>query len=168
MITLVACTDINMGVGMKDGSLLFNIKKDMAHFKALTTGRIVVMGRKTWDSLPKKPLPKRKNYVLTNDKSFSVKGATKIVNSIDEIVELGKHHDIFVIGGGEVYAQMMPYADKLVMTHVHVIDNKAEVFFPKIEVREWKLMTAEKNDASKSTDNNKHDFTIATYERKNK
>lgn len=163
MITMIACTDINDGIGDAEGNLLFKIPLDMAHFKSITSGKIVVMGRKTWESLPKKPLPKRKNYVLTTDKSFTVLGATKVVHSIEEVVELGKHHDIYIIGGGEVYSQMLPYADRLIMTHVHTINHNAEVFFPKIDVKEWKLVNALKNEASKKFP---HSFTFATYERK--
>lgn len=162
MITMIACTDINDGIGDAEGNLLFKIPLDLAHFKSITSGKIVVMGRKTWDSLPKRPLPKRKNYVVTTDKSFTVKGATKVINSIEEIVELGKHHDIYIIGGGEIYQQMMPYADRLIMTHVHTISNKAEVFFPKYDAKEWKMASALKNEASSKFP---HSFTFATYER---
>lgn len=165
MITMIACTDINDGIGDAKGNLLFNIPLDMAHFKSITSGKIVVMGRKTWDSLPKRPLPKRKNYVLTTDKSFTVKGATKVINSIEEVVELGKSHDVYIIGGGEIYSQMLEHADKLIITHVHTINQDAEVFFPKYDAKEWKIVSGLKNDADEFFP---HSFTFATYERMQK
>ena len=162
MITMIACTEMNYGIGDSNGNLLFDIPKDLAHFKSITTGRIVVMGRKTWESLPKKPLPKRKNYVLTNDKNYVANGA-KLIHSIEEVLELSKKHDIYIIGGGELYNQFMEHADRLIMTHVHEINIDARVFFPNIEVREWKLVKATKHDADEE---NPHNFTFATYERK--
>lgn len=161
MITLIACTEMNMGIGNANGELLFKLPKDMKHFKSVTSGKVVVMGRKTWDSLPKKPLEKRKNYVLTNDKSFSATGV-KVIHSIEEILKLSKTHEVFVIGGGEVYQQMMEHADKLIITHVHVMDMSARTFFPEIDVREWKLVNVQKHVADKL---NKHDLTFARYER---
>lgn len=165
-ITLVSCTDMNFGIGDENNQLLFHLPKDLKHFKSVTSGRIVVMGRKTWESLPKKPLPKRKNYVLTRDKSFNPVGA-KVLHSIEDVVELGKTHDIYVIGGGEVYEQLMPYADKIIMTHVHTVSNKATVFFPDFNHEEWKIVK-ESMKKHKADEQHEHSFTFATYIRKKK
>lgn len=162
-IILVACTDMNYGLGDKEGNLLFDLPKDMARFKAITTGKHVVMGKKTWDSLPVKPLPKRKNYVLTRDESFEVKGKTTVMHSIDEVLEMSKKKDVYVIGGGEIYNQFMEHADTLLITHVHNINMDARVFFPEIDIREWKLV---KVQPQKADDKHAHSFTFATYERK--
>ncbi|PGO60749.1 dihydrofolate reductase [Priestia megaterium] len=161
-ITMIACTDINNGIGDADGNLLFHIERDMKHFKSATSGKHVVMGRKTWDSLPKKPLPKRKNYVLTMDEKFEAEGAT-ILRSIDEVLELGKKHEVFVIGGGEIYGQLIDDADRLMMTHVHVVDNNARVHFPDYDLKQWKLIKAHKVE-----DDENHDFTytFANYKRR--
>jgi dihydrofolate reductase len=161
LITLIACTEMNLGIGDAYGNLLFNLPKDMKHFKSATGGKIIVMGRKTWDSLPKKPLEKRKNYVLTRDVAFNPVGA-KVLGSIDEVVELGKTHDVFVIGGGEVYEQLMPYADRMMLTHVHVVDMKATTFFPDFNHEKWKLVTKTKHEADEK---HEHSFTFATYMR---
>jgi dihydrofolate reductase len=162
MITMIACLEINNGIADKDGNLLFNLPNDMAHFKAMTSGKHVVMGRKTWDSLPKKPLPKRKNYVLTKDETFKVDGKTKILHSIEEVLALAKNEDVWVIGGGEIYNQMLPFADKLIITHVHTANIEARVFFPDLDVREWNVVELQKNEA-----NGKHEFaySFATYAR---
>lgn len=163
MIILVACADVNMGIGNAEGQLLFDLPKDMARFKSITVGKHVVMGRKTWDSLPVKPLPKRKNYVLTNDESFEVKGKTKVLNSIAEVLDMAKSKDVYVIGGGEIYKQLMPYADKIMITHVHTVDLEARVFFPEIAFDEWKLVKVQQNQADEK---HAHKFTFANYERK--
>lgn len=163
-ITLIACIDMDNGIGDADGNLLFDLPKDMERFKEETSGKIVVMGRKTWDSLPRKPLAKRKNYIITNDKKFKTKtNVAKIINDIEDVVTLGKTHDVYVIGGGEIYEQLLPYADKMILTHVHVVDKKARTFFPNYEFREWAIADMEKHEAD---DKHAHDFTIATYLRK--
>lgn len=162
MITLIACLDMGSGIGTADGQLLFNIPKDMKRFRQLTSGKHVVMGRKTWDSLPKKPLEKRKNYVVTRDDSFSPDGA-KVFNSIEEVVELGKAHDVFVIGGGEIYEQMMPHADRLMLTQVHEFNFQARVFFPDFSPKEWKIV---KGSLQVHKEENQPSFAFATYVRK--
>lgn len=163
MITLIACLDMNNGIGDGEGNLLYHLPKDMQHFKSTTSGKIVVMGRKTWDSLPKKPLEKRKNYVVTMDEAFNPVGA-KVLHSIEEVIELGKKHDIFVIGGGEIYYQLIDDADRLMITHVHHVNFDARVHFPDFDAKSWKLVGKPvKNEAD---DSHEHSFTFATYERK--
>lgn len=161
-LTLISCVDINNGIANGNGELLFNFPNDMKHFKSVTSGKIVVMGRKTWESLPKKPLEKRKNYVVTMDKHFNPVGA-KTLHSIEEIIELGKKHDVYVIGGGEIYHQTIDYADRLLLTHVHVVDYSAKVHFPDYDVREWKLSKMQENEADEK---HPHRYTFAEYKRK--
>lgn len=163
MITMIVVADINYGIGNKNGELLFNLPKDMAHFKSVTSGKHVVMGRKTWDSLPQKPLPKRKNYVLTHDEDFEVKGKTQVLHSVEEVLEIAKKREIFIIGGGEVYKQFLPHADRLIMTHVHTIDLEARVFFPEFNIHEWTMSKSKKNEID---DKHKYSFTITTYEKR--
>lgn len=160
-ITLVACLDMNFGIGNEEGELLYNIPKDMKNFKAITTGKVVVMGRKTWDSLPKKPLPKRKNYVLTRDKEFSHIGA-KVIHSIEDVLKLAKTNEVMVIGGGNVYEQLLPYANRMILTHVHEVNIEARVFFPQYEDKEWTPTSLVKHEATGGFPS----FTFATYVRK--
>lgn len=162
MISLIACTDINLGIGDKDGNLLFDLPADLKHFRQTTKNKIVVMGRKTWDSLPNKPLDRRENYVLTRDKDLVLEGAT-VIHSIEEILELGKgKKEVFIIGGGELYKQMMPLADKMYLTHVHSISMDARTFFPDFGIEQWKHKSSVKH---KADEKHKHSFTFATYER---
>ncbi|UGO51254.1 dihydrofolate reductase [Bacillus phage vB_BanS_Skywalker] len=162
MISLIACVDMGMGIADKDGNLLFNLPADLRYFRETTKKKIVVMGRKTWESLPedKRPLDRRENYVLTRDKDFVAEGA-KVIHSIEEILELGKgSKEVFIMGGGELYKQMIPHADKMYLTHVHNINMDARVFFPNFGL-EWKALTEIRHKADKK---HAHSFTFATYE----
>ena len=163
-ITIIAAVDTEFGIGNSENDLLFDYANDKKHFKSITSGKIVVMGRRTWESLPKKPLEKRKNYVLTGDYDFSPAGA-KTVNSIGEILQLGKKHDIYIIGGSTLYKQLMPFADKMILTHIHTKHPDSAVFFPEFTFKDWKLETMTENEADELHD---HSYTFATYSNKNK
>jgi dihydrofolate reductase len=106
------------GVLGRDGRMPWHVPEDMRRFRELTTGSTVVMGRRTWDSLPEeyRPLPGRRNVVLTRDPSWSGPGAA-VVRSVEEALRLG---DLWVIGGAEVYAAFLPYADEIVRTEIDV------------------------------------------------
>lgn len=164
MIKLIAVIDMNFGIGDVGGNLLFNLPKDMERFKSITTGKTIVMGRKTWDSLPSKPLPKRKNYILTRDENFEVIGNAKILHSVDNVLELAKNRDVYVIGGAEIYSQFMPHADELIITHVHTVNFNARAFFPYFDYQDWDFVSKPiKHEAD-----DKHDFSFAFahYKRK--
>lgn len=168
-ITMIACIDIESGLGDENGNLLFDLPKDMKHFISSTTGKTIVMGRKTWDSLPKKPLKNRKNIVLTNSMSVGELVAYKevdnvsVCNSIEEVLELSKTEDIFIIGGGEIYNQFMPYADELIITHVHTVSDIAVTFFPEFGIEDWKITKVVENEAD---DEHAFKFIFANYSRK--
>lgn len=163
-LIIVACMDMNNGLGDENGNLLFDLPKDMARFKSLTTGKHVVMGRKTWDSLPVKPLPKRKNYVLTRSEDLAIEGKTKVLHSVDEVVSMAKSKDVYVIGGGEIYKELLPHADKMLLTFVHTVNIQARSFFPDFRLEEWQLdvkaMRKQEQD-----DKHEHSFTFTTYNR---
>lgn len=126
MIKMIVCVDINGGIG-RENDLLFNIKEDMKFFKETTTGCKVVMGYNTWLSLPKKPLPNRENYVLY-DGEEKIEGAT-VLRSLEEVFELGKIFDIFIIGGAMVYNSII-HSGMLDEAYVTVVfeDGNADVF----------------------------------------
>lgn len=160
-ITLVACIDMNLGLGDEKGNLLYKLPKDMENFKTLTDGKIVVMGRKTWDSLPKKPLIGRKNYVMTRDTSFDPKGAKVI--SFDKVLEMSKLFEIIIIGGGDIYSQFIPYANKMIITHVHDINQDATTFFPDFSYEDWSIEGEPIKHEADST--HKSSFSFVTYNR---
>lgn len=154
---------MNDGIADGDGNLLFNLPKDMRHFKSITSRKHVVMGRKTWESLPVKPLPKRRNYVLTMNEEYVAEGAT-LLHSTDEVFELAKTKDVYIIGGGEIYYQFIDDADEILMTHVHTIDLNAKIHFPDFGAKEWQIVdTPIKHEADKD---HPHSFTFTHYKRK--
>ncbi|MGL6083884.1 MAG: dihydrofolate reductase [Gammaproteobacteria bacterium] len=162
-IIMIAMATINDGIGKK-GQLLGKYPKDMRHFQKHTTGHTVVMGRKTWESLPKKPLAERNNIVITNDRTFKAEGAT-VYHSVEDVLQATKHIEkVFIIGGGEIYKQFMPYADTLIMTLLHKTDNEADTYFPVIDLREWKpdISTMERHEKDKKHDTS---FAFMTYHR---
>lgn len=110
---ILAC-DKNWGIG-NNNDLVYSFKSDLKHFKKMTEGKTVVMGRKTWESLPFK-LPNRKNVVLTAIKKLE--DVDMIVHNIHEVLELSSNENIWIIGGAEVYKQMAQYADRIVITHI--------------------------------------------------
>ncbi len=129
---IIAAVDEKLGIGY-NGKLLAHIPEDLKRFKQLTTGHTIIMGRKTWESLPKKPLPDRKHIVITRQKNFtSAHEQVFVVQSIENAFELcEKQHaqKVFIIGGGEIYALALPYTDILELTHIHQT-FEADTFFP--------------------------------------
>lgn len=138
MITLIAAISRNNCIG-KNGTVPWRIPEDLEHFKHATMGKIVLMGRKTWESIPEKfrPLPKRKNIVITRQLPYPVPKGVEIYATVDEGLAAHAEEDIMVVGGGEIYAQMIGRADILDITHVdQSVDGDA--FFPKIDLEVWK------------------------------
>ena len=130
-ITLILAAADNGVIG-KDGAIPWHISEDLKRFKALTLGKTVVMGRKTWDSLPKKPLPGRRNIVVTRDDHWRADGAENM--GLDQALDLP---DVFVIGGAEIYRAALPRADRIELTEVHgVFDGDARFDFDANDFRE--------------------------------
>ena len=140
MKTIVA-VDANWSIG-KNGKLLVSIPADMQYFKMMTMGKTVIMGRKTLESFPgKRPLPGRINIVVTRDPAYSVEGAL-VVHSAAEAVKtagLYRPEDVFVIGGGQIYRDMLPYIDTAYVTKIDFIYD-ADTSFPNLDADpEWEL-----------------------------
>ena len=134
MLALVWAQSANGVIG-RDGTLPWHLPEDLKHFRELTTGATVVMGRATWESLPEKfrPLPGRRNLVLSRDPAFTAAGAT-VVASLDEAVATGD--DVWVIGGAAVYAAALPRADRLFVTDIDA-EYDGDVHAPVVGP-EWK------------------------------
>lgn len=167
MIKLIVAVDNNFGIGFEN-ELLFRISKDMKRFKQSTTGHFVVMGRKTYESLPS-ALPERINVVVTRNPEFNPKEPTVIVeSSIDRILShymnTGKQDkDLWVIGGSEIYKQFLPYVDEIYLTLIHKEAEQVDTYFPMEEVLSSFQMKQSERDFSEK-DSCKLTFTI--YERK--
>lgn len=140
MITLIAAVAANRTIG-KDGQLVWRNKEDMARFKELTTGKVVIMGRKTWESIPPKfrPLPDRKNVVVTRNAEYPVPEGVERVASLDEAFSRyeGRGRDIMIIGGAEIYATAIGRADYLELTEV-AAELDGDTFFPEVDEAIWK------------------------------
>jgi dihydrofolate reductase len=135
MITIIVAIAENNGIGFRN-DLLCHVPGDLRRFKEITMGHCVVMGKKTWESLPKKPLSGRKNIVLTDNPNDSFEGAFAAF-SIDQAVSLcDPDKEIFIIGGGTIYRQFFPLADRLLITHLHKT-FEADTFFPEIDPGKW-------------------------------
>ena len=162
MISIIVAIAENYAIGKK-GDLLCHMPADLKHFKEITSGHTVMMGERTFLSLPKHPLPNRRNIVLTDVKGKTFEGA-ETVYSLDEMVNcINGEEEAFVIGGGMVYKQAMEFADKLYITHIHHSWEDADTFFPVIDPPIWKQVSAERHSAD---DKNPYDYTFAEYGRR--
>ena len=134
MIYMIVCKNNFDYIG-KDNKMLYHIPKDLAFFKRKTVNHVIIMGRKTFESLPGL-LPNREHWVITRDPSFN---KARLFSSIDDVLEaIDPNVDYYIIGGGEIYKQFMPYADCLYITEVD--DFKVgDVRFPSIDMTKWNL-----------------------------
>ncbi|MDO9340705.1 MAG: dihydrofolate reductase [Bacteroidales bacterium] len=163
MISIIVAVSEDWGIG-KDNELLWHISEDLKRFKRLTTGNTVIMGKKTWESLPRRPLPGRKNIVLTDVPHECIDCSVTAYSIEDALSKCEKEEEIFVIGGGSVYRQFMPITDRLYITHVHR-KAPADVYFPEIDLNIWEVVEKEE---FKTSENYSISYTYVIYERRNK
>ncbi|MBL8583123.1 MAG: dihydrofolate reductase [Rhizobiaceae bacterium] len=158
------------GVIGREGGLPWRLSTDMKRFKAGTMGRPVIMGRKTWESFPKRPLPGRLNIVITRDPGFPAEGA-ETAASLEDALTLARVRsrcmtgadEICVIGGGQIYAQAMGLADRLAITHVHAKPD-GDTHFPAIDPCLWRAVSREDVPAG---DKDSHTTSFILYEKRN-
>ena len=161
MISIIVAVSEDWGIG-KDNKLLWHISEDLKRFKRLTFGNTVIMGKRTWESLPRRPLPGRRNIVLTDDKTENIENAVTAYSIEDSLSKCEKNEEIFIMGGGSIYRQFMPFADRLYITHVHK-KAPADIYFPEIDLKMWKITEKEvfKTDGEESIP-----YTYTIYEKK--
>jgi dihydrofolate reductase len=141
MISFVVAVSRNGVIG-DGGGLPWHISTDLKRFKEITMGKPVVMGRKTWDSLPKRPLPGRRNIVITRQQGYQAPGA-EVVRSAEEAVALcAAEAEIAVIGGGEIYRLFWPLVDRLYLTEVD-LEVAGDTHFPELRPEEWQEISRE-------------------------
>ena len=139
MIILIAAAAENNALG-KDNQLLWHLPDDFKRFKQVTSGHYIVMGRKTFESFPK-PLPNRTHVIVTRQKDYHPEDWL-VAGSLEKALALcPEDQDVFIIGGGEIYKQAMPLADKIDLTRVHVI-FEADTFFPEVDPSQWRLVSS--------------------------
>ena len=140
MLSIIVAIANNNAIG-KDNSLLWHIPEDLKRFKEITSNHKILMGRKTFQSLPG-VLPNRHHVVLTRDKSFTVDSdSVSVIYNLEDLLKQYENssEEVFVIGGGEIYKLLLPYAKKLYLTKVHK-DFVGDTFFPQIDMNEWEVI----------------------------
>ena len=161
-MNLIVAISENNAIG-KSGDLLCHLPNDLKYFKQLTTDATVVMGKNTFLSLPRRPLPNRRNIVLTRDTAFAYEN-TEVAHSIEELrLMLHEQENVFIIGGGKVYEQFLPIVDKLYITHIHHSWEDADTFFPAINPAVWQCISEEHHDID---ERHEYAFTFAVYTKK--
>ena len=159
-ISIIVAIAKNFAIG-KNNDLLFHLPNDLKHFKEITLGHSLIMGRNTLLSLPKWPLPNRRHIVITDKPDDYFEGC-ETVFSIEEAIEKVKdEQEVFVIGGGMIYRQFYPLAGKLYLTLVHK-DFDADVYFPEVKYEEWEELSREDFYDGK----NKFDYSYINLKRK--
>lgn len=161
-IAAIVATDINRAIG-KNNDLPWRLPADFRFFIKTTTGYPIIMGRKNYESIGH-PLPKRTNIVVTRNTSYRAKGC-EVVHSIEKAINLAKGLNtewIFIIGGAEIYKQTQVIWDRLYWTKIDLAVEKADSFFPEIDLKNWKLL---EKKARQRDEENPYDYTFLTYER---
>lgn len=160
MITIVVAKSENNVIG-NNNELIWHLPNDLKHFKNLTSGHPVIMGRKTFDSIGK-PLPNRINIVITRNEEWRSEGTFR-ADSLQEAIEIGKETDseIFIIGGGNIYEQALDWADAIEVTKVHQ-EFEGDTKFPEIDLKIWKEVSREN---FKKDEKNPFDYSFVRLER---
>lgn len=136
VINIIACIDSNNAIGYKN-QLLFHIPEDLTRFRMLTTGHTILMGRKTYESLPHGALPNRRNIVISHQ-NIHLEGCD-VFSSIEKALDTCQDEEVFVIGGASIYEQTLSIADRLYLTKVHKACTQADTYFPIFNEKEWNL-----------------------------
>ncbi len=160
-ISIIVAIAANNAIG-KDNDLLWHISKDLLRFKQITKGHYIIMGKRTYFSLPKRPLPNRTNMIITDVADEQIDDCIMAYSIDDAINKMDNSKENFIIGGGSIYSQFMPLANKLYITRVHK-DFDADTFFPEIPLIEWELTHQQLVDDDPQND---FTYTFEIYNRK--
>ncbi|MEK6547334.1 MAG: dihydrofolate reductase [Bacteroidota bacterium] len=162
MLKILVAFDENRVIG-KNNTLIWHLPADLKRFKALTTGHVIIMGRKTFESIGK-PLPNRTTIVISRQADLQIEGAI-IAHSVEEAILKAKsitREDIFIVGGAEIYALSLPLADQILVTQLHDI-FEGDAYFPEISTDQWDISEKERG---MTDENNAYQFSYVTYTRK--
>ncbi|ADU31667.1 dihydrofolate reductase [Evansella cellulosilytica] len=159
MISMIAAMGKNREIGL-NGEMPWHLPNDLKFFKKTTSGHSVLMGRKTYESIGR-PLPNRRNLVVTRSESFHADGV-EVLHSLDDVKPLvNSEEEFFVIGGATLYEQLMPIAKRLYITSINA-EFEADTYFPAIDEIEWKIVSSEKGIVDEK---NKYEHTFQVFER---
>ena len=160
-VTLIAAASENNIIG-KDNKLIWRLSDDLKHFKELTKGHFVIMGRKTFESMPK-ALPNRTNVIITRKTDYKAENAI-VVNSLEKALKVAENdNQPFIIGGGEIYKLSMEIADRIELTRVHT-SIEGDTSFPGIDLEKWQEV---KNEKRLKNEKNEYDFSFLRYDKIN-
>jgi len=165
-IVLIAAFAQNRVVGINN-TLPWHLPEDLKYFKRTTSGKAIIMGRKTYDSIGR-PLPNRTNIVISRNSDFHAEGV-RVVASLEAAIELAKEvnfindvQEVMVIGGASIYEAALPIADRLYLTHVHA-EIEGDAYFPEVNFKQWVEVSREDYQAS---DKNPYDYSFVVYDKK--
>jgi dihydrofolate reductase len=162
MVSIIVAIAENSAIGANNG-LPWRLPNDMKRFRKLTTGHTIIMGRKTFESLPKGALPDRTNVVITKNEDAVFENCRVFNNLRDAIEAYAAEDEIFIIGGASIYNQAIGFADKLYVTSVHHSVENADTFFPEIDGDKW-IMTEQ--ETFPNDDKHLYSYTFQTYFKK--
>lgn len=161
MISIIVAMAEERAIGHQQ-DLLCYLPADLKHFKSITSGHPIIMGRKTFESLPNGALPNRKNIVISRNRTLHYPDTT-VVGSIEEALrEAGDDNEIFIIGGASIYEAALPFADRMYLTFIHHAFSEADTFFPQWNPTQWREINREDH---KADDRNPYDYSFVTVER---
>ena len=160
-IQAIVAIDENGAIG-RQGELLCYLPADMRHFKEVTMGNSIVMGRKTFESFPRRPLPGRQNIVITRDPKWTYPGVT-VAHGLDEAIAAAQTDTVFIIGGAQVYELALPQVEVLHLTRIHARWASADAFFPTLNMSQWQEVSREHH---KSDHRNAYEFDFITLKRR--
>jgi len=165
-IVLIAAFAQNRVVGINN-TLPWHLPEDLKYFKRTTSGKAIIMGRKTYDSIGR-PLPNRTNIVISRNSDFQAEGV-RVVASLEAAIELAKEvnfindvQEVMIIGGASIYEAALPIADRLYLTHVHA-EIEGDAYFPEVNFKQWVEVSREDYQAS---DKNPYDYSFVVYDKK--
>ena len=152
----------NDGAIGRQGDLLCYLPADMKHFKEVTMGHSIIMGRKTFESFPRRPLPGRQNIVITRNTDWQYTGVT-VAHCLEEAIAAAETDTVFIIGGAQVYEQSLPLVDVLHLTRIHARWASADTFFPTLDMSQWQEVSREHHE---SDHRNAYEFDFITLKRR--
>jgi dihydrofolate reductase len=161
-LSMIAAVAANGALGFEN-KLLYWLPNDLKRFKALTTGHTILMGRRTFESLPKGALPNRRNLVLSRQSGLKYEGAEVFASLEEALSHCATDEEVFIIGGASLYEQALPLAGKLYLTHIEDTPKEADAFFPEVRKEEW---IETKRDAHPTDEKHLFSYIFVDYERR--
>ncbi len=160
-IKAIVAVDENGAIG-RQGDLLCHLPADMRHFKEVTMGHSIVMGRKTFESFPRRPLPGRQNLVITRSAGWQYPGVT-VAHSLEQAIAMAETDTVFIIGGAQIYEQALPVVDVLHITLIHARWASADVYFPALDPNQWQEVERQHHT---SDHRNAYEYDFITLKRR--